>query len=101
MLHVSCIIRQTHISYSQISHRDNVDGRALNAASYTDTTDMTVDSCINFCNAGSYFYAGVEWSQVKPFVFSLCCFTKMRIFAQECCSFASHSVTFIALSHLT
>jgi hypothetical protein len=32
---------------------------------------MTVESCIAFCDARSFFYAGVEWSQVKRSFHSL------------------------------
>ncbi|KAJ8597264.1 copper radical oxidase-like protein [Rhizopogon salebrosus TDB-379] len=45
---------------------DNVGGtRTLSAAAYTDTANMTVESCINFCSTGSnaYVYAGVEYAQ--------------------------------------
>ncbi|KAL4076636.1 glyoxal oxidase [Scleroderma yunnanense] len=44
---------------------DNTGSRTLSSASYTDTTDMTVESCISFCSTGSnsYIYAGVEYAQ--------------------------------------
>jgi len=45
---------------------DNVGGvRTLSAAAYTDTANMTIESCINFCSTGSnaYVYAGVEYAQ--------------------------------------
>lgn len=45
---------------------DGVDGtRTLSAATYTDTVNMTVESCVNFCSTGSnaYVYAGVEYAQ--------------------------------------
>jgi hypothetical protein len=43
--------------------RDNVQGRALTGASYTDTTDMTVESCISFCVDKDFIYAGLEYYQ--------------------------------------
>ena len=43
--------------------RDNVQGRALTGASYTDTTDMTVENCISFCGDKDFIYAGLEYYQ--------------------------------------
>lgn len=37
--------------------------RALGAASYTDTSSMTVFSCIDFCAKKGFGFAGVEYSQ--------------------------------------
>ena len=37
--------------------------RALNSASYTDTSAMTDESCINFCIGKGYNLAGTEYSQ--------------------------------------
>lgn len=37
--------------------------RTLTSASYTDTTNMTVENCVNFCNNQHYIYAGVEYAQ--------------------------------------
>ncbi|KAG1865028.1 copper radical oxidase-like protein [Suillus subalutaceus] len=45
---------------------DGVDGtRTLSAATYTDTVNMTIESCVNFCSTGSnaYAYAGVGYAQ--------------------------------------
>ncbi|KAI6128107.1 copper radical oxidase-like protein [Pisolithus croceorrhizus] len=44
---------------------DNTGARTFSAASYTNTTGMTVESCISFCSSGanSYVYAGVEYAQ--------------------------------------
>lgn len=44
---------------------DNTGARTLSAASYANTTGMTVESCISFCSSGSnsYVYAGVEYAQ--------------------------------------
>jgi len=46
-----------------IPTRDNVGARTLTSASYTDTKDMTVENCVNFCNGQKYIYAGVEYAQ--------------------------------------
>lgn len=43
--------------------RDNVSGRALTGAAYTSTTDMTIESCVNFCDGHGFNYAGLEWYQ--------------------------------------
>lgn len=48
---------------SLFTRRDNVDGRALTGASYTDTTDMTVESCISYCSGKDFIYAGLEYYQ--------------------------------------
>ncbi|KAH9987623.1 copper radical oxidase [Russula compacta] len=44
-------------------YTDNVASRTLTSATYTDTTDMTVENCVNFCNNQHYIYAGVEYGQ--------------------------------------
>ena len=46
-----------------IPTRDNVGARTLTSASYTDTKNMTVENCVNFCNGQKYIYAGVEYAQ--------------------------------------
>jgi hypothetical protein len=56
------------ITKSAYFPRDNVEGRTLSAATYVDPDNMTVESCIAFCDAGPYVYAGVEWSQVSSIV---------------------------------
>ncbi|KAJ7659257.1 copper radical oxidase [Mycena polygramma] len=38
-------------------------GRTLTGASFTNTTGMTVESCINFCDAKNFILAGVEFAQ--------------------------------------
>jgi hypothetical protein len=50
-----------HLTLIQI--RDNVGGRTLTSAAYTDTANMTVESCVNFCNGQNYIYAGIEYAQ--------------------------------------
>jgi len=44
-------------------YTDNVAARTLTSAGYTDTTNMTVENCVNFCNKQNYIYAGVEYGQ--------------------------------------
>jgi len=43
--------------------RDNVAARTLTFVGYTDTKNMTVDNCVNFCNTQNFVYAGVEYGQ--------------------------------------
>ncbi|KAJ9474296.1 hypothetical protein PHBOTO_004349 [Pseudozyma hubeiensis] len=42
---------------------DNVNNRALKAATYVDANLMTVESCAAFCAQGSYKYFGVEYAK--------------------------------------
>lgn len=42
---------------------DSPNGRTLASASFTNTTSMTTESCIDFCDAQGFVYAGTEWSQ--------------------------------------
>ena len=37
--------------------------RTLSGPAYTNTTGMTVGSCIAFCNTQYYIYAGLEYAQ--------------------------------------
>ncbi|KAG4411385.1 hypothetical protein IFR04_015473 [Cadophora malorum] len=37
-------------------------GRTLNGASYTNTTTMTDESCINYCSERGFIYAGTQYS---------------------------------------
>jgi hypothetical protein len=37
--------------------------RTLSGSSYTNTTSMTDESCISYCNNLGYYYAGTEYSQ--------------------------------------
>jgi len=43
--------------------RDSVASRTLASVGYTDTKDMTIENCVNFCNTRNFFYAGVENGQ--------------------------------------
>ncbi|KAI0925387.1 hypothetical protein AcV7_005644 [Taiwanofungus camphoratus] len=44
-------------------YTDNTAARTLTGSSYTSTDNMTVESCISYCDSGSYVYAGVEYAQ--------------------------------------
>ncbi|KAI9818427.1 MAG: hypothetical protein M1827_000486 [Pycnora praestabilis] len=48
---------------SQGCYTEGIGGRALQAASYTNTTGMTVESCVAFCTSKGMPYAGVEYAQ--------------------------------------
>lgn len=52
--------------------RDDVAARTLTGAEFTNTTGMTVESCVSFCDSQSFIYAGVEFSQecCRPLVAS-------------------------------
>lgn len=52
---------RTYVSSGCIN--DNANNRALNAVSYVDKNNMTVESCANFCGASSYKYFSVEYAQ--------------------------------------
>jgi hypothetical protein len=67
--------------------RDNVNGRALTGAAYTDTVGMTVESCVNFCNGKSLIYAGVEYAQE-------CCKSKLSHCIGSAHCFASLTLPF-------
>ena len=45
------------------TRRDPPGGRTLSSAEYADTAKMTVESCVAFCAAKNYAYAGVEYGQ--------------------------------------
>lgn len=44
---------------------DNPGARTLGGDSFTDTVNMTVENCVNFCDSNGFIFAGVEFSQVK------------------------------------
>lgn len=89
---------------------DNSGGtRALSADSYVDTANMTIESCIGFCDAKKYIFAGLEYSVRSPSLsFFLRCLTPaLGTFQQECCassSFCIHGrfrrLTFIPIPRL-
>ncbi|KAF8993377.1 WSC domain-containing protein, partial [Cyathus striatus] len=45
-------------------YTDSTSSRTLSTSSYTSLTAMTPLSCVQFCNAGNYKYAGVEYARV-------------------------------------
>jgi len=61
--------RESRQPFSNNLFRDAVATRTLTSATFTNTTGMTVEACVGFCDAQSFIYAGVE-------------------FAQECCEYA-------------
>ncbi|EMD36066.1 hypothetical protein CERSUDRAFT_115979 [Gelatoporia subvermispora B] len=42
---------------------DNPGARTLTGPTFTNTTSMTVESCVDFCNDQSFIFAGVEFAQ--------------------------------------
>ncbi|KAK7696501.1 hypothetical protein QCA50_001159 [Cerrena zonata] len=42
---------------------DNPGARSLTGSAFTDTVNMTVESCVNFCVQGGFIFAGLEFSQ--------------------------------------
>lgn len=44
-------------------YTEGTNGRTLASASYSNTTGMTEESCIAYCNTLGYLYAGTEYSQ--------------------------------------
>ncbi|KAF8169268.1 copper radical oxidase [Mycena galopus ATCC 62051] len=44
-------------------YTDSTAARTLTGASFTDTANMTVENCINFCDGQQFIYAGVEFMQ--------------------------------------
>ncbi|KAI0294118.1 galactose oxidase [Multifurca ochricompacta] len=44
-------------------YTDSVAARTLTSATFTDTSNMTVENCVNFCNNRNFIYAGVEYAQ--------------------------------------
>jgi len=44
-------------------YSDDVAARTLNAAAYTNTTGLTIESCISFCYNKGYNFAGAEYAQ--------------------------------------
>jgi hypothetical protein len=51
---------QTINSWAYLGCANETNPRALNSASYSNTTGMTVESCQAFCNKNNYGLAGVE-----------------------------------------
>ena len=56
-------VKQVGTYLSQGCYSEATNGRLLSGASFTNTTGMTVESCVNFCSAKGSAYAGVEYAQ--------------------------------------
>ncbi|PPQ76090.1 hypothetical protein CVT24_003662 [Panaeolus cyanescens] len=42
---------------------DSTNSRSLKVASFTSVDDMTIESCLNFCQSGGFNFAGVEFAR--------------------------------------
>ena len=56
-------VKQVGTYLSQGCYNEASNGRLLSGASYTNAANMTVESCVNFCNAKGSDYAGVEYAE--------------------------------------
>jgi hypothetical protein len=56
--------------------------RVLSGSSYVNTTSMTDESCIKYCNGLGYYYAGTEYSH-------------------ECCELKPRANSFLIAEYLT
>ncbi|KAL8714368.1 MAG: hypothetical protein Q9220_001701 [cf. Caloplaca sp. 1 TL-2023] len=56
-------VKQVGTYLSQGCYPEPTKGRLLTGATYTNTTGMTVESCVNFCAASGASYAGLEFAQ--------------------------------------
>ncbi|KAF8576591.1 WSC-domain-containing protein [Ramaria rubella] len=43
--------------------QENLNSRVLSAATFTNSTSMTIEACVNFCNSQSFVYAGLEFGE--------------------------------------
>jgi hypothetical protein len=70
---------------------DPLTPRALDGASYADSSNMTTESCINFCASNSYVYAGTEYAvraHRSPFTCELGRKANFECILQaQCCKF--------------
>ncbi|KAM0339913.1 hypothetical protein ACHAPU_010745 [Fusarium lateritium] len=61
------IVNQTNISKGMATYygcwNEGKNARALTSDSKSDTTGMTNENCVAFCQAGGYLYAGTEYAQ--------------------------------------
>ena len=62
---------------------DDVPGRTISAASYSNATTMTIESCINYCGTRGFRYTGVEYS-VECFCGSDLAKTALQVAAEYC-----------------
>ena len=56
-------VKQVGTYLSQGCYNEATNGRLLTGKSYTNNTGMTVESCVNFCQALGATYAGLEYAQ--------------------------------------
>ena len=56
-------VKQVGTFLSQGCYKEATNGRLLSGASYANNTGMTVESCVNFCQASGATYAGLEYAQ--------------------------------------
>lgn len=56
-------VKQVGTFLSQGCYNEAANGRLLSGASYTNSTDMSVESCVNFCAAKGSDFAGLEYAQ--------------------------------------
>ncbi|KAF8573858.1 WSC-domain-containing protein [Ramaria rubella] len=42
---------------------ETVNSRVLNGATFTNSTEMTIEACVDFCNSQSFVYAGLEFGE--------------------------------------
>lgn len=56
-------VKQVGTYVSQGCYAEATTGRLLSGSTYTNSTGMTVESCVAYCSKGSYNYAGVEYGK--------------------------------------
>lgn len=56
-------VKQVGTYLSQGCYNEASNGRLLSGTSYTNQTGMTVESCVNFCQASNATYAGLEYGR--------------------------------------
>lgn len=56
-------VKQVGTYLSQGCYNEASNGRLLSGQSYTNNTGMTVESCVEFCQASGATYAGLEYAQ--------------------------------------
>jgi hypothetical protein len=60
---ISKFVLNTNLIKADVCSSDPGNPRTLSGASYVDGIYMTEESCVSYCNAKNYTYAGVEFSQ--------------------------------------
>ena len=56
-------VKQVGTFLAQACFNEGTNGRLLSGAAYTNNTGMTVESCVEFCQASGATYAGLEYAQ--------------------------------------